>query len=264
MNESGVDYEYHLTISLVDAYEASKKANTKNFDVVVAVGGDGTINAVLNGFYNDQGYRISKSKFGIIYTGTSPDFCKSYQIPLKTEHALKDIILGRSQKIKIGKIKLSIDKENNNFKIRYFACCANVGLGAELARRANSGMRKYLGDFLGTLISLWITLFRYKSNKFNVIIDGEKISIPKMVNLSIGLARFIASGIKVNFNPVGHEDQFYLMKVCRLNLRRIAPLFRKVYSGKPFTNTEYLSLSFCKKITISPNTRNPEVEFRWL
>ena len=60
--------------------EQSVKANSMQVDIVVAVGGDGTINAVLNGFYDNMGKRISSSKMGVIYTGTSPDFCKSYHM----------------------------------------------------------------------------------------------------------------------------------------------------------------------------------------
>ncbi|MFC1733448.1 diacylglycerol/lipid kinase family protein, partial [candidate division KSB1 bacterium] len=147
LNESGIDFQYHITISLHDAYFASKEANKKNFDAIIAVGGDGTINAVLNGFFDDNGNRTSTSKFGIIYTGTSPDFCKSYYIPLKLDHAVNNIISCNTIKINVAKILLSSNEKDLLMQTRFFACCANVGLGAELARRANSGMRKYFGDF---------------------------------------------------------------------------------------------------------------------
>lgn len=261
MKESGIDYQYHITKSLHDAYKVSKEANTKNFDAIIAVGGDGTINAVLNGFYNDKGYRISSSKFGIIYTGTSPDFCKSYHIPLKLEQAVKDIISCKTIKIRIARIMLSSEASGKISQTRFFACCANVGLGAELARRANSGMRKYFGDFLGTFISLILTLVKFKSNDFTLRIDGENKTIKNGINLSLGLTKYIASGIKVNFDTQNHKDQFYLMTAQNLTFSRIIPLLKKVYSGKSFKNTDYLSLSYCKQIEIFSNDQNPEVEF---
>ena len=87
-----------MTECLHDAYLLSKNANNEGYDVIVAVGGDGTINKVLNGFYDDQGKRISRSRFAVIYTGTSPDFCKSYGIPLDIERAVNFIIRGHSKK----------------------------------------------------------------------------------------------------------------------------------------------------------------------
>ena len=76
----------------------SRIANLNGTDVVVAVGGDGTINAVLNGFYDDTGKKISQSKFAVIYTGTSPDFCKSYDISLKHEEAIQSLVNGSVKK----------------------------------------------------------------------------------------------------------------------------------------------------------------------
>ena len=76
--DTGIDGEYALTTSLGHAFELSQKANRESYDAVVAVGGDGTINRVLNGFYNEKGRRLSNAKMCVIHTGTSPDFCKSY------------------------------------------------------------------------------------------------------------------------------------------------------------------------------------------
>ena len=103
-----VNYEYGITKSLQDAYLLSQKANSAGYDAVVAVGGDGTINKVLNGFYDDTGLRASKAKFGVIYTGTSPDFCKSYRIPhANIERSIDVLLAGNIARIQIGKIILA-------------------------------------------------------------------------------------------------------------------------------------------------------------
>jgi len=51
LDQANVSYEYKITNSIIDAYSYSVEANRKDYDIIVAVGGDGTINAVLNGFY---------------------------------------------------------------------------------------------------------------------------------------------------------------------------------------------------------------------
>ena len=79
----GIEYEYAVTKDLDEAYSLSAQSNRQGYDIIVAVGGDGTINRVINGFYNKEGRRISHAKLGIIYTGTSPDFCRSYNIRLQ-------------------------------------------------------------------------------------------------------------------------------------------------------------------------------------
>lgn len=271
LNKRDINYQYKITASLNDAYNFSIEANQNNYKNILAVGGDGTINQVINGFYDESGKRISDSKFGIIYSGTSPDFCKSYNIPTDLNQAIRVILNNRSVKINIGKIILSDKnlgsssgkgiKHNPDIKTRYFGCCANIGLGATLARYANSGIRKYLGDFMGTFISLIKTLINYKANDFTVIIDGEKQEIEKLYNISIGRTKYIASGIKINNSLKYGDGRFYCMLVKNLNLFKIPGLIRKVYSGNAFRNNNYISLSYCRSIKIFTNYLNPEVEF---
>lgn len=268
LSSSGIQYNYKITEKLEDAYTFSLQANSEDYDAIIAVGGDGTINNVINGFYDKDGKKISKAAFGVIYTGTSPDFCKSYKIPLKLEDAINIIVNAKKQKIKIGKIKFcqSINKDEiplsevQNSIVKYFACCVNIGLGATLARRANSGIRKYFGDFFGTFYSLIATIAHYKSAEYICKYNGQEKSIRKCYNLSIGITPLIASGIKVPRQP-DFVNQFYLMGACNLNWLNIIGVFRKIYSGKPFKNDSSLWIDYSDSIEISNNIKNPDIEF---
>ena len=271
LDQANISYEFKTTNSIKDAYLYSVEANKNDYDIIVAVGGDGTINAVLNGFYDTSGRRISNSRLAVIYTGTSPDFCKSYNIPTTLNQAVQILIYGKSVKIDVGKITLSGAKAselknkgisyNWNGNIRYFGCCTNIGLGATLARYANSGIRKYLGDFAGTFVSLIRILFTYKANDYTVIVDGKKDKITNLYNISIGRTKYIASGIKVHNTLKVGDGRFYCLTVQKLNFFKIPDLIRKVYIGNPFRNNNHISLFYCRTIEIYGNDRNTEVEF---
>ena len=270
LNEANIDYEYHITNSINEAHDYSVTANKLNFKVIVAVGGDGTINAVLNGFYDSVGNRISDSKMGVIYTGTSPDFCKSYHIPIDIESAIKTLLNQNVQSINIGKIIYSNENipDTNEFgidaieqpAIKYFGCCANIGLGASLARRANSGIRKYLGDFLGTFVSLLITLLLYRANSFFIIKDSNKTSVSKLYNLSVGRTKYIASGIKIHSNVAFEQNGFYCLTARAFTLFNLPGIIKKIYSGKEFRNNDNLSIEYIEQIEIMGNSKNPEIE----
>lgn len=270
LNNANIVYDYRITSSIVDAYEFSVYANTEQFDVVVAIGGDGTINAVLNGFYNKNGKKISGSSMGVIYTGTSPDFCKSYNIPINTKRAVQTLIGNNRIKIGIGKLTYSVKNDinfneqllndNQNKEVRYFGCCANIGLGASVARRANNGIRKYLGDFMGTLFSLFITIVKYRANNFYIIKDGVKTTITKLYNLSIGRTKYIASGIKVH-NSIGlKERKFYCLVARNFTILNLPGILIKAYSGKKIKNTKLFYLDYITQIEVKGNFKNPEIE----
>lgn len=264
---SGLNHEHEYTHSLTDAQRLSENANKEGFDVIVAVGGDGTINGVINGFFDAGGKRISEARFGVIYTGTSPDFCKSYNLPLHLDEAFSRLLNMKVIKIPIGRIVFPAferdpDKDGEPKKeVKYFACCANIGLGAALARRANGGVRKILGDGMGTFMSLIVTLARYKANTFTRTIDGIEEPVGRMYNTSVGLTPFIASGIKVFLDKELNGNSFYCMTVKGLKWYNVVPLLRKVYSGKVFANTDYLTVRTCRIVEFHENGRNPEVEF---
>ncbi|MDQ2087526.1 diacylglycerol kinase family protein [Herbivorax sp. ANBcel31] len=271
LDKSSINYHYKITNSLEDAFSFSKEANNKGYDVIVAVGGDGTINKVLSGFYNENGSRISKAKMGVIYTGTSPDFCKSYNIPIKLKKAVEVILDNKSKKIQIGKIvlakKFMMEYEGqlvdytSNFKTCYFACCANIGLGAQLARRANTGIRSFLGDYIGTFTALIKTFFSYKPCQFQMIADGKNEKIERVHNISIGRTFYIASGIKVKNKISQGDGLFYRLTVKNMRLKDFFLLIKKVYSGKEMVDNRFLTLDYIKKIEICGNKTNPEVEF---
>lgn len=261
LQKNNIDFEYKTTEKLNDAYEYSKSANEKSFDVIIAAGGDGSINQVINGFYDQNGKRISKALFGVIYTGTSPDFCKSHNIPIKIEEAIQTIKKEKYKSVKIGQIKLSKSKDNNDFHTKYFACCANIGLGAMLAEKANSGIRKIFGDFLGTFLSLLSILFVYKKSSFQVFIDNKREHIYNLYNLSIGKTHYIASGIKVNNDLEKNNKNFYLLTVQNLNFFNTIGVINKIYSGKKIKNNNSVKLSYCNEIDILKNSINHEVEF---
>ncbi|MBA4409316.1 MAG: diacylglycerol kinase family protein [Bacteroidota bacterium] len=265
ITQSGVDFEYHNTLDLDHATLLSRDANLKGYKTIVAVGGDGTINAVVNGFYTNDGHRISEAKFGVIYTGTSPDFNRSYDIPVNIDEAVDSILKGKYITIPVGMISFEPPDLTESMEVmhqstvHYFVCCANIGLGAMLARKANGGIRRKLGDFWGTLLSLVGLLVRFKSVPVICEENGREISLSKLTNLSIGITPYIASGIQVPVHFTDQGKKFYRLIVQNLNLFCIVPLLRKVYSGKPFINSNYLSLDYSQQVQLS-SPQQVEVE----
>jgi diacylglycerol kinase family enzyme len=263
LREHGVRCAYKITETLEDAYRFSLDANNEGFPMIVAVGGDGTINRALNGFYREDGTRVSRSFMGVVYTGTSPDFCKSCGIPYNDVDASVRCLLRRGiKRIDIGRVTFSAEPARVGHTLtRYFACCANVGLGADLASYANGGIRKYLGDTAGTFVSLIRTLIAYRPAAVRITRDDVEETIEGLFNLSIGRTRHIASGIKVTHDLEPGDGRFYLLTVKNLGLGDLPSCFRQIYGGNPIENSDTIAFSYCRKIEIGRCDRNPRIEF---
>lgn len=272
LHNNSLEFDYKLTNTLEDAYNLSVEGNLKGYDVIVAVGGDGTINRVINGFYDSQGKRISNSKLAVIHTGTSPDLCKSYHVPLEINQALNIILAGKSIKIPIGKItyhsvydkkldNLPFSMTHENLQTSYFACCANIGLGASVARGANSGIRDSIGDFAGTFVSLIKNLLTYRPVNFSVSCDGKNQVYKNVYNIFVGKTMYIASGIKVKSQLSSNDKRFYSLIIKNIGLTNWVSVLRKLYSAKEFANNNTMSLQYAQQIEVYGSSRNNELEF---
>lgn len=97
LNRRGVDYDLELTTGPREAGRIAK-ASRDRFDVIVAVGGDGTVNEVL------QGMIFSPTPFGVIPCGSGNDFVKSIGVPTDIEAAVDILLRGDSRSIDAGTI----------------------------------------------------------------------------------------------------------------------------------------------------------------
>ena len=271
LNEAQINFAYKYTSNLNDAYDFAYEANCNQYDVIVAVGGDGTINRVMNGFFDDEGNKISKAKLGIIYTGTSPDICKEYNIPFRNiKKSIETLIKCNVNQVQVGKVELFINKDESltdkpfergaNTTTRYFLAASNIGVGAMIARYANSGIRKKLGDTLGTFISLIRALFSYKKSDYTICTDGEKKVVENAFNICIGKSYYVASGIKV-YNELTEDDsRFYNVIIKNLKFKNSLSLISSMYSGKEIVSNHNFSFSYLKEVEVYGNGLSPEVE----
>ncbi len=134
---------------------------------LIVVGGDGTINEVINGI-ND----LSKIKLGIIPTGSGNDFARGFNIPKNATMALDRILAGdEGGYVDIGRI----DLDNGNS--RYFGISSGIGLDAIVCKKALHSKQKALLNRLGMgkLTYLLLTIETVFSMKYtNAFIKTDK------------------------------------------------------------------------------------------
>ncbi|WP_010651630.1 diacylglycerol kinase [Oceanobacillus massiliensis] len=128
---AGYEASAHATTCEGDATEAAKQAVERGHDLVVAAGGDGTINEVINGL---AGYE-RRPKLGIIPAGTTNDFARALHIPRDIHKAVDVILSGKSMMLDIGKV-------NDH----YFMNISGGGKLTELSYDVPSKLKTVLGQ----------------------------------------------------------------------------------------------------------------------
>lgn len=156
------DISFHISQKSAESINLSKKCAEDGADYIVGVGGDGTLNEVINGvMMTDKSIR-KNVKVGLLPTGSGNDFAKSIGLDSKVL-SLRNIIENESEiPIDIGKIECKDGSGNDS--IRYFNNIADVGLGGEVVLKVNKSSKLFSPTFRYFKSSVE-AFFTYKKKK---------------------------------------------------------------------------------------------------
>jgi len=147
-------FEVLQTTCRGDATDLSRRILKEDAARIVAVGGDGHLNEVLNGFIENDLPVNAESRLSFVMTGTGCDFQRSLGISGKWQSAVAKLKDAKVRKIDVGKVTYTAADKTQ--KIRYFDNIASFGLsGAVDHCLEHSRLRDYLG---GSPLFLWATI----------------------------------------------------------------------------------------------------------
>lgn len=166
----GLRFEYDITEAPGHARELAETAARKGYEMVVSVGGDGTINEVVNGLH-DAG-STSDVLLGIISTGTGSDYIRTLGLSSTYHKACQRLINPRKLKVDVGVIEYT--SQGQTVK-RVFVNFAGLGFATEIVK-ATTLKFKTLSALPAYLLGLLTTLFSYQNKDISLLIDDELIS----------------------------------------------------------------------------------------
>lgn len=238
----GINFSWHVSASNADCVST---AGTSGMPVVAA-GGDGTINAVLNGLM----VAAQPQAMGVLYSGTSPDFCRFHNIPVNPNAALKTLLKNATQAVDVAEIAYS--DMNGRCARGFFTSSCNIGIGSYVAAFANK-RRKYLGDTLGTGLGLLCAMLTHKAFACTLTLDGEVYDFRRANHIIIMKNPYIASGIKLNANLKPNDGKLLAVVMhdrSRLSLLKlVAALYKGTLTQKPG-----VFMRFCRSVHVNAAT----------
>jgi diacylglycerol kinase (ATP) len=207
---AGYEASCHATTGAGDATEAARLAVEREYDIVIAAGGDGTIHEVVNGLA-EQDYR---PKLGIIPAGTTNDFARALHIPRDIGPAVDIITKGELIPVDIGRIN-----------DRYFINIAGGGRLTELTYEVPSKLKTMLGQLAYYLKGMEM-LPSIKPSEVSIEYDGKLFEGEAMLFL-VGLTNSIGGFEKLAPDSSINDGLFSLLILKKTNLAefiRIATL----------------------------------------
>ena len=219
----------YLTTEPGDATRIARMNLIEGAELIVCVGGDGTLNEVVNGFMDEEGPIRPDAVLGFVPNGTGCDFIKTAPIPAKLEESLDAIKEGHISIIDLGRLRYH-DHQCRS-KTRFFHNIVSFGLGGEVDERVNKSSKVF-----GPLISfIWSTLFSillYGKKRIRLKIDNLFDDDVIVWNIAVANGRFHGGGMWVAPDAVIDDGLLHITVIGDLSLAEVFRHLPKLYNGR--------------------------------
>ncbi len=187
------EFKYDFTEKPLHATDLARQAIKDGTELVIGVGGDGTMNEIANGFYEDRRMINPEATLGLVPSGTGCDLIKSLSIPAGLKGALQVITDAPSVRMDVGRVRYRTNEGLEDD--RFFLNIADFGLGGEVVREVTERrLQRKASSYVRCLVT---TMARYKNKRVRIRVDGERLPDGEYLIGAIANGRIFGKGMKV-------------------------------------------------------------------
>ncbi len=228
-------YDFLVTVRRGHATELARE-NASRYDLVAVLGGDGTINEIVNGMVE------SGTSLGVIPHGTGNDFVRSAGIPRNPRAAIDLLCRGEPEPIDLGVVNG-----------RYFVNAVGIGFDG----RANYEVEKitWIKGSLVFIIAILKTMWSWKAAPVTLTIDGAMVAEPTQPTYLVGIGNgwSIGGGLKLTPQARLNSNTLHVIHITDINPLKILFNFIRLITG---------SIEKLKEVTVYTG-RKIRVDSEW-
>ncbi len=240
----GLDFEHDITEAPGHAIELAKSAVEKGYEMVVSVGGDGTIHEIVNGLHEAGGG--ASVAVGIVNTGTGADYIRTIGVPRRYKEACQRLLSPNRRTVDLGVVEYTKDGQR---KKRLFVNFAGIGFDAEVVK-ATTEKFKALGDMPSYLMGLFSTLMSYENRDVSIIVDGEH-GERRICTIMLNNGRYGGGGMLPAPNADPGDGFFDLLIIDDITKPDLIMSLPRIYRGTHLTHPK-VTLMRAREVEIIP------------
>ena len=206
------DVEVHETLSVNDAKSLASKFTDRFVDAIIAAGGDGTLNQVVNGILRGRENAFRLPAVGVIPIGSGNDFARGADLKLKVDQTIKILSSFKPRPIDIGMVEYCVESDNDNAKdYSYFVNVADIGMGPEVVGKVLSSGRPF-GSEVAYYKSILNTFLTYKPMEVKAVTPDWTWQ-GKLRTLAVANGKYYGHGLCIAPDAV-MDDRLFSVFIC--------------------------------------------------
>jgi YegS/Rv2252/BmrU family lipid kinase len=225
LRESGIAFDCLLSEQRGHGVELARQALAAGHRRLVAVGGDGTANEILNGMFADGCAPNPEVQLGIVPWGTGNDWASYYGLPGTADAWLDLLRSGQYCGQDIGRAVFPQGRDGP--REHYFLNCAGTGFDSFLLRSMGSPDGKRL-RYLWSVLTL---LRRFRAARLHLELDSDKLAVRALM-LEVCLGRSVGAGMRLAPGARANDGSFEVLLIEDLSLPRLLASLPYLYNGR--------------------------------
>jgi len=241
LTETGISFDHDFTEGVGHGTELAREAVEKGYELVVAVGGDGTVNEVVNGLVDEEGK--GRATLGIISTGTGGDCVRTLGIPRDYTKVCRLFSDLKGLTIDLGAVEYVSDNQRVR---RFYINTAGLGFDAAVVERTRRF--KAMGGTIPFVMGFLFTFITYNGKNVAVVIDGDKEEERDLL-IMVNNGRYAGGGMKFTPNADPGDGFLDVVIIGDMGKMRLLWNFPRLYRGTHITHPK-VKMSRTKSVEV--------------
>lgn len=248
LEQAGLHGEAHFTEGPGHATDLVREGLRAGHRRIVIVGGDGSINEAVNGFFEPDGTPLHpEAELGILCRGTGCDYIKSLGLPKREDLAVQRLLKASVRTVDVGRVQFR--DEAGNTRQRHFCNIAEAGLGGAVVDRVNRSSKR-LGGFATFLLSTLSTFVTYRNPRMTIQVDDLPPETLVASNLIVGVGSTFGGGMRILPEAQLDDGLFDVLIMGDLSRVELFANIARVYRGSHLTHPK-IRHGRAKRVTVT-------------
>jgi len=247
------EYDVRFTERHGHGTTLAREAIREGYELIVAVGGDGTINEVVNGFFEKEKRLNPKAALAVMSIGTGSDFVKTLEFPTTPFDAAERMRSGKIWVIDLGKCSF-VDLHGEQ-RSRFFINIADFGSGGAVVDKVNR-TTKVFGGAISFLLGILTTLPTYKNKLTKYRIDNGPEEEKVLNTFVVANGRYYGGGLKPAPDAQLDDGLFDIVSIGDVGFLEAVTSLGKLRKG---AHLEIPNVSFSRGKTVEARSEETQL-----
>jgi len=221
-------HEILVTAGPGHATELARRAHAEGVSVLGVVGGDGTLNEVVQAYVSPEGEPIAGPDLALIPCGTGGDFKRTLGAPTSTAEAVRCLLDGRKREIDLGVLRF--EPHRGQSPVRAFVNVASFGLSGAVDAVVKD-VPSWVGGKAAFFTATLRAMLRYTNPSVRVRVDGATWLEGPSMTVAMGNGRYFGGGMMITPHADPSDGKLSVVSLGDLSMLQAMGLTGKIYQG---------------------------------